>query len=330
MKLATFLDGGVPKVGAVTDNGQMLDLMGAASTAGIAESERIAFGSMLDLIEAGDDALALARDLLRDAKSHTLRPYSAKSLLAPLPLPQQLRDCLAFEQHLSQALDQHARVVASEAADPDRAYQDLMESNAFAIPPVWYQQPIYYKGNRFSVIGPEEDIIWPSYSNRLDYELEIAAIIGRTGKNIARDRAHEHIFGYTIYNDVSARDAQFKELPGRLGPAKAKDFDTGNVLGPWIVTADEIDPYDLTMTATVNGEEWSRGHSGAMYHRFDRILEHISAEETLHAGEVIGSGTVGNGCGAELNRWLQPGDVIEFDVSGIGTLRNRVVKPSGA
>ena len=168
-----------------------------------------------------------------------------------------------FEQHLTQALQQHARLVANETTDPDQTYHDLMESQAFAIPPVWYQQPIYYKGNRFSVIGPDEDIVWPSYSERLDYELEIAAIIGRTGKNIARDRAHDHIFGYTIYNDVSARDAQFKELPGRLGPAKGKDFDTGNVLGPWIVTADEIDPYDLTMTAKVNGEEWSRGHSGS-------------------------------------------------------------------
>ena len=98
-------------------------------------------------------------------------------------------------------------------------------------------------------------------------------------------------------------------------------------MGPWIVTSDEIDPYDQTMVARINGEEWSRGHSGDMHHRFDRILEHISADETLHAGEVIGSGTVGNGCGAEFDRWLKPGDVIEFEVSGIGMLRNRVVKP---
>ena len=328
MKLLTFAgQDGPPRVGALVEGNRVIDVAAAAAARGVPDREGAAFASMLALIEAGEEALALARELVAapgDAASHNLL---ALRLLAPLPVPQQLRDCLVFERHLIQASAQHAKLITRDAPDPDAALRDLLASGAFAIPEVWYQQPIYYKGNRFSVIGPDQDIEWPSYSQRLDYELEMAAVIGRTAKNIARDRAHEHIFGYTIYNDVSARDAQFKELPGRLGPAKGKDFDTGNVMGPWIVTADEIDPYDQTMIAWVNGQETSRGHSGDMHHRFDRILEHISMDETLHAGEVIGSGTVGNGCGAEFDRWLKPGDVIEFEISSIGRLRNRIVKP---
>ena len=119
-----------------------------------------------------------------------------------------------------------------------------------------------------------------------------------------------------------------KEMAGRLGPAKGKDFDTGNVLGPWIVTADELgDPYRLTMVARVNGEEWSRGSSGSMHHRFEDCVAFVSQNETLHAGEVLGSGTVGTGCGLELGRFLSPGDVVELEVERIGVLRNTVVRP---
>jgi 2-keto-4-pentenoate hydratase/2-oxohepta-3-ene-1,7-dioic acid hydratase in catechol pathway len=126
---------------------------------------------------------------------------------------------------------------------------------------------------------------------------------------------------------VSARDAQATEMEGQLGPAKGKDFDTGNVLGPWLVTADEIgDPYDLTMVARVNGEEWSRGHSGTMHHRFEDIIAFVSRSETLHPGEILGSGTVGGGCGLELGRFLDPGDVVELEVERIGVLRNRIIK----
>ena len=114
---------------------------------------------------------------------------------------------------------------------------------------------------------------WPAYAELLDYELELACIIGLGGVDIARDEALGHVFGYTIFNDVSARDAQMREMAGQLGPAKGKDFDTGNVFGPWIVTADEIgDPYALTMTARINGEEWSRGTSGSMHHRFEDVI----------------------------------------------------------
>lgn len=324
MKLLTYRSPAQEARLAALQGDEVVDLRAAAERRGNADA---AFASMQALIDAGGQGLARTRDLLADADARDRQPLAGLSLMAPLPVPQQLRDCLAFERHLKQASEQHARLMVADAPDPEQAYAELTATGMFALPPVWYEQPIYYKCNRFSVIGHETDIVWPRYAQRLDYELEIAMVIGRTGRNIARADAMDHVFGYTVYNDVSARDAQFREMPGRLGPAKGKDFDTGNVMGPWIVTADEFDPYGRTMTARINGEEWSRGDSGEMFHRFDRIIEHISADETLHAGEIIGSGTVGNGCGAELNRWIQPGDTIELTIEGLGTLRNRVTKP---
>ena len=143
-----------------------------------------------------------------------------------------------------------------------------------------------------------------------------------------RQDARSHIFGYLIFNDISARDAQLREMSGTLGPAKGKDFDTGNVFGPWPATADEIpDPYDLTMVARVNGIEQSRGSSGEMRHRFEDILAHASRDETLHAGEFFGSGTVGGGCGLELGKFLRDGDVVELEITGLGVLTNRIVFP---
>ena len=215
----------------------------------------------------------------------------------------------------------------AEAEETASIRPDDVSRGAVEPPKVWYEQPIYYKANRFSVVGHEATVRWPAYSNLLDYELELACVIGRRGVDIERDDALAHVFGWTIFNDVSARDAQGTEMAGSLGPAKGKDFDTGNVFGPWVVTADEIgDPHDLTMVARVNGEEWSRGSSSTMHHRFEDIIAWVSRSETLHAGEILGSGTVGTGCGLEQGRFLKPDDVVELEVEGIGVLRNRVVK----
>ncbi len=193
------------------------------------------------------------------------------------------------------------------------------------IPQVWYDQPIYYKGNRLSFIGPEADIEWPNYCEFLDIELEMAIVIGKKGKNISVEDAPSYIWGYTILNDVSARDAQMREMAGGLGPAKGKDFDTGNILGPWIVTADEIPhPVALDMEAKVNGERWGGGSSSAMHHDFAAIIAHVSRSETLYPGEVLGSGTVGTGCGLELGKRLSPGDKIELTIEKIGTLTNTI------
>jgi 2-keto-4-pentenoate hydratase/2-oxohepta-3-ene-1,7-dioic acid hydratase in catechol pathway len=169
---------------------------------------------------------------------------------------------------------------------------------------------------------------WPSYSRIIDYELEIGLVIGRGGKNVKKGDALSHVFGYTVFNDFSARDEQYIEMQGQLGPAKGKDFDTGNAFGPWITTADEIgDPQNLRMQARVNGETWSDGWSRDMKHGFADIVAYASVEETLVPGEILGSGTVGGGCGNEQGRFMKHGDVIELEVSGIGVLRNRIVAP---
>jgi 2-keto-4-pentenoate hydratase/2-oxohepta-3-ene-1,7-dioic acid hydratase in catechol pathway len=224
-------------------------------------------------------------------------------LLAPLPRPNSMRDCLAFEEHLKNSM------------------------KGREIPAVWYEIPIYYKGNADTVAGPDDDVEWPSYTQLLDYEVEFAAVIGKDGRDIPRDDAWGYIAGYTIFNDVSARDIQMKEMQGMLGPAKGKDMDGGNILGPVLVTADEWDPRDgHEMIARVNGEEWSRGKTSAMHHDFATIVSYISMGETLRVGDVIGSGTVGTGCGLELGKFPQPGDTIELEIEGIGVLRNRFVK----
>jgi 2-keto-4-pentenoate hydratase/2-oxohepta-3-ene-1,7-dioic acid hydratase in catechol pathway len=306
MKLVTFdRPDGQRHIGALQPGEQQIvDLTASGSPA---------MRDMLALIDGGAAALEEARGLLGAAKS--VLPLPGVKLAAPLPEPRQMRDFLCFEKHFRQArANSHLFGIPGER-DPAKV----------EIPKVWYEEPIYYKCNRFSVVGTGTDVIVPRYSKMIDYELEFGAIVGTGGKNIGKAQARAHIFGYLIFNDVSARDQQRREMGGTLGPTKGKDFDTGNVLGPWLVTADEVpDPYNLTMTARVNGEEWSRGNSGAMHHKFEDIIAHVSQDETLHPGEFLGSGTVGGGCGLELGRFLKHGDVVELEIQGLGVLRNRI------
>lgn len=331
MKLVTFKTAtGEERIGAVRDDlNSIADFK--AGAAGLGLDPSLAFSDMLALIESGEAGMAAARKVAEFASTPqglaAVVNMESVKLLAPVPVPQQMRDFLAFELHYKQARAQALKIRAATYPDPAAAELELAKSDEFRIPSIWYEQPVYYKGNRFSVIGPETDILWPRYSKKLDFELEFGVFIGKQGKNITRENARSHIFGYCIFNDMSARDAQYKEYPGRLGPAKGKDFHTGNVLGPWLVTADEIkDPYNLEMTARVNGEVWGQGNSGSMYHKFEDMIAHASNEEVLQPGEFLGSGTVGNGCGLEHDRWLKPGDVIELEVTGLGTLRNRVIE----
>ena len=329
MKLVTFKTAaGEQRIGALRED--LRTIVDLKAGAGVLGADQGPFATMLALIEAGNDGLATARQILDLAATargaSTLVDLGTVRLMAPVPVPQQMRDFLAFELHYKQARARALKIRAATYPDPAAAELELAKSDEFHIPKVWYEQPVYYKGNRFTVIGPEADILWPSYSKKLDFELEYGVFIGKRGKNIARENARQHIFGYCIFNDMSARDAQYKEYPGRLGPAKGKDFDTGNVMGPWLVTADEIpDPYNLQMIVRVNGEEWGRGHSGTMHHKFEDMIVHASRDETLQPGEFLGSGTVGNGCGLEHDRWIKPNDVIELEIAGLGTLRNRVV-----
>ena len=323
MKLVTYrLGDETDRLGALIENDTcVLDLLAASG------GNPAALTGMQAFIEAGDDALSHARNLIAKAPAGAVHEVSSVTLRAPLPRPPQIRDCLCFEEHLVNAYRVLREVKAKKEPDPVAALKEFEDKGLFQVPEVFYQQPIYYKANPFSVIGTEEDVLWPHYANILDYELEFGFFIGKQGRDIPKDKVRSHIFGYAIFNDISARDAQVIEMPGGLGPAKGKDFDTGNIIGPCIVTADEIDPYDLTMTARVNGEEWSRGHSSSIHWTFEDLIAHVSRSETLYPGEFFGSGTVGGGCGLELNRYLSPGDVIELEVEGIGVLRNRIVKP---
>ncbi len=311
MRLVTFVaPGGAEHVGAVIAGGARIADFTAADASP-------AFRDMLALIDAGPEALARARVLEHEARA--VHDLAAVKLLAPLPRPRRLRDCLCFEKHVRQSrANRYLFGQGTARLDPATV----------EIPKAWYGQPVYYKGNCHSIVGPDAEVRWPVYSQVIDYELEIALVTGKRGLDVPKGAAREHVFGFMIFNDFSARDAQYVEMQTGLGPAKGKDFDTGNALGPWLVTADEAgDPQAFTMIARVNGEEWSRGSSAEMLHTFDAIVSHASAGETLYPGEILGSGTVGGGCGNELGRFLKHGDAIELAVSGLGVLRNRIVAP---
>jgi 2-keto-4-pentenoate hydratase/2-oxohepta-3-ene-1,7-dioic acid hydratase in catechol pathway len=313
MKLATFVrTDGSPAIAVVdTVRGALLDLDAAARSAGAVEP---AFSSMLALIDSGEEGLQRAREFARLWPAASALPLAGARLLSPLPEPRQMRDCLVFEQHLLNAM---------------KTWELRTGRPSAPISPVWYERPTWYKCNRFSVVGHDETVRWPPFSELMDFELELACVIGRKGCDIPRESARDHIFGFTIFNDFSARDVQMVERPLGMGPMKGKDFDTGNVLGPWIVTTDEIgDPQSLEMSVRVNGERWGGGNSRDMHHSFADILAFVSQSETLHPGEVIASGTVPTGCGLELNRFLAPGDVVELEVERIGVLRNRIVRAS--
>jgi 2-keto-4-pentenoate hydratase/2-oxohepta-3-ene-1,7-dioic acid hydratase in catechol pathway len=325
MRFVTFAIAGAERLGAlIAGDRRIVDF--AAATAGEMPPTLI---STLALIEAGEPGLARARSVTAEAERSGRGAIDAASvrLLAPLPVPPQMRDFLCFEKHLVQAFTQSRKVRAAVSPDPAATLREMEEKGVFTVPQMWYERPMHYKPSRFAVCGPETDVAWPAYSRTMDYELEFAAVIGQPGRDIAKADARPHIFGYTIFNDFSARDEQTAEMLGSLGPGKGKDFDNSNALGPCIVTADEIpDPYALTMIVRVNGEERGRGNSREMYWKFEDCIAHVSRGETLHPGELFCSGTVGNGCGLEIGRFLEPGDVVELEVEKIGVLRNRVLR----
>lgn len=325
MRLVTFEHQGSRRAGAFIDgDARVVDLAAAhAQKHGDHASE---LADILALIEGGDDALDKAAEAVKSAPDAAIFARADVTLKAPIQPPPQMRDCSCFELHLRQcysaAREMRAKakgVAIIQDTGPSEAEQRILD--------LFAKQPIYYKANRFSVIGTEETVTWPSFSRMMDFELEYGVYIKKAAKDVPVEKARDYIFGYTIYNDFSARDAQATEMIGQLGPAKGKDFDTGNAMGPCIVTADEMpNPYDLTMIARVNGEEWGRGNTSTMHWKFEDLIAFISRSETLHPGEFLGSGTIGNGCGLEAQRFLKSGDEVELEVSGIGILRNRIVK----
>jgi fumarylacetoacetate (FAA) hydrolase len=230
----------------------------------------------------------------------------------PLPRPSSFRDFYAFEEHVKTARS--------------RRGLDMV--------PQWYDFPVFYFSNAAAIIGPEDEIVKPRNTSALDYELEIACVIGKQGINIAKETAEEHIAGFMILNDWSARDIQREEVKVGLGPAKGKDFATS--IGPCLVTPDELadrkigDRYDLRMVARINGSTYSEGNFKSIYWTFGDMIARASEDCMLYPGEIIGSGTVGTGCILELGSdrypWLQPGDVVELEIERLGILRNRVKK----
>jgi fumarylacetoacetate (FAA) hydrolase len=226
------------------------------------------------------------------ARDHAVYPLADVDLRPPVLHPPSVRDFYAFEQHVKAA----------------RARRGL------DVPPEWYEQPVFYFSSPTAIYGPDGDIPYPEATEELDYELEVAAIVGAEGT----------IGGFTVMNDWSARDLQRREMKVGLGPAKGKDFATS--LGPFVVTPDEFDGSSGGMVARVNGEERSRGDLADMHWSWAEILDQAARNTRLCPGEVLGSGTVGTGCILELGdgRWLRRGDVVELEVDGLGILRNTI------
>lgn len=335
MKLVTYLHHERQDIGVLMPADEQRIVMLQAGVEMMEGRSSRFFDDMLSFLrggkEARDKAQAVVDYVTSEQPAQVTIALSSVRLLAPVPRPESIRDCMAFEQHIINSI---RRVGLKKLAPVDEWLEKRFgrrRSLAYQLNKAWYERPIYYKSNRFSVIGTEAEVQMPSYTERFDYELEWGIFIGKQGSNISKDEAHEYIGGYTIFNDFSARDIQLKEQGGRLGPAKGKDFNTGNAIGPYLLTPDEVtNPYNLTMLARVNGKEWSRGTSGDMYWTFEEIISYISQEETLYPGEFIGSGTCsgaqGRGCGLEMGKFLNDGDVVELEVERLGVLRNRVVR----
>jgi len=269
----------------------------------------------------GDRVIQLAAQTLQSfftggsqAREHAEYRLDEVKLLPPVLNPPAVRDFYAFEQHV-----RTARARRGLEMDPD-----------------WYELPVFYFSNPYAVNGPDDPVSAPPGSRELDFELEVAAVVGRHGADVAAADAESFIAGYTVMNDWSARDLQRREMKLSMGPVKGKDFAT--TLGPWLVTPDELAPYRtdtgyaLAMTATVNGVEYSRASWADVYFGFDQMVEYASRGTRVAPGDVLGSGTCGTGCilelslvhGSEKYPWLVPGDEVVLEVEGLGRLRNVV------
>ncbi|MFF8717633.1 fumarylacetoacetate hydrolase family protein [Streptomyces sp. NPDC015184] len=309
MKLATVEHDRVERTALVLDQGERLLLLDRAHRL-VTGEHAPTLTTMQTIIDGGEPVRQTLQRLAEQAPPEAVVAASEVRWLSPLPRPVQIRDFGSFMDHFRNARSRIQGIPADQVE----------------LPAIMLERPLYYVTNRLSVTGHDSDIHWPRYSSVRDYELEFACVLGRDGTDIPAADAQSHIFGYTIFNDFSARDTQLEEIATGLGLSKSKDFTDSNVLGPWIVTADELgDPYRLTMTARINGEEVSRGTSADMHHTFADMIAFASQSTRLHAGEVLCSGTVPTGCGLEHGRFLEPGDTVELEVSGLGVLRNRVV-----
>ena len=271
--------------------------------------------SVADLLGDGwVDTMAAAAEQAR-TDPYEVVPESAAAFRAPVPTPPSIRDFMAFEEHVR---------TSSRALGQD-------------VNPVWYEIPLFYFTNPAATRGPHDDIAISPGSRQFDYELEIAAVVGAGGSDLDPATAEQHLAGYSVLCDWSARDLQGQEMRGHLGPAKGKDGATS--FSRYLVTPDELEPYrggnayDLAMTATVNGVPYSQGTFASIHWSFGQLLAYASRGTTLRPGDVIGSGTVGTGCILELSRvhgegqypWLKAGDVVTLDVEHVGRIESTIV-----
>ena len=279
--------------------------------------------SLLELIQLPD----WKELIINKTKSNNLTTHKLEEvkLLAPIPRPNSLRDAYAFRQHV-------------ETSRRNRGLEMIKEFDDF---------PVFYFSNHNAIFGPSDDIqCMPSHFEKLDYELEIAILIGKEGINVKAENAKEYIAGFMIMNDMSSRGLQMKEMKLNLGPAKGKDF--ASVLGPYLVTPDELSGniineddngcnYDLQMTCSLNGKLLSKGNLKDMAWSFEKIIERVSYGATIYPGDIIGSGTVGTGCLLEINGtnklkssdftevWLKENDVVEMEIEKLGKITNKII-----
>jgi 2-keto-4-pentenoate hydratase/2-oxohepta-3-ene-1,7-dioic acid hydratase in catechol pathway len=292
--------------------------------------------------DGGDTWLDVRRGIAHLERSHGATDQGARRFAAATA-PGSLSRCLAggsrFTDLVAEVVAEAAEFASvsperfSNALDP-ASYRDFMvfeEHFSFGyrwqnkpVPDVMYELPVNYAGDPLSFIGPDDEIPWPNYTRRLDYELELGIVIGRAGRNLRPEDALDHVLGLTILNDVSARDIQSREMTGGLGPSKGKHF--ACVTGPVVTTLDEL-PASLRMQASVNGEQLCDTSSDQMVWSAAEMVAWASQGETLAPGALLGSGTCNGGSTIELDRRLAPGDEIEFVVEGLGVLRNRLGQP---
>ncbi len=317
LKLVTFQPARAePRLGildgeTVVEPGPVLradEAMRGGETAG-ARAPAVA-DEMVAFFESGEEGKGHALRALDIARTHresgnrlidgdgspVVHDLSGVRLRAPVPRPRRVRDYLTYRDHAT--------------------------GGGLSIPPAFEAMPICYQCNAESIVGPGEPLLWPSFTDQLDFELEIGFFTSRGGRNLSPAEAQGHIAGVTIFNDVSARDIQVFEMTLTIGPSKGKDFCTA--MGPCVLTMDEVDEWSIEMSASINGELWASGTTAGRQFSFAEVLAWASLDEDVYPGEFFAVGTVGGGCGYELDRWIQPGDIVELEASGVGVLSNPV------
>lgn len=324
MKLITYIQRDdackSEKIGVLKNDSIVVDLQAASVL--IRGRSNPHFADMVAFLGGGSQAQTEAQALADSASSEVELNLADLKLLAPVPRPRMMRDTACYEDHLVNGLRAAARM---KGQNPDS-----MPSDSFKPPAIWYELPLYYKVNVNSIMGMDDEVAYPEGERFKDYELELAVVIGKEGRDIHARDAMKHVGGYTIFNDCSARLTQGKEMPNEfhVGPGLGKDF--ANPMGPCLVTADAFDPNNAATVTRVNGVEQSRSNVGAAHHRLEDVIAYISSNTTLYPGDIIAMGTVPMGSGLELLRPLKIGDVVELEIEGIGVLRNKVVAPNVA